>query len=448
MERRRFVNTYHNFHTAYAANGGGRLSTTVGDALLAYMKVFGYHHTRTQTPAQLTSSLAQVWEEIALQQEAQPIDVKLTPEEEKRRGLLAKMFAPGEDRQLKVAFIYDKTPLTSGWTYSHESGRLHVQRVFKGQIETTAYENAMAGDLGAVIEGAIAAGNTTIFTTSPRMLPASLRAAVEHPEVTILNCSLNKSHRYIRTYYARMYEAKFIVGAIAGTLAENDALGYVCDYPIYGQIAGSNAFALGAQMVDPRIKVYLEWSSVGGVDAATRRLRERGISLISSQDMAMLEGGERGAFGLYKVTETEKYNLVMPVWQWGVYYETIIRSILNNSFQTAYQESSRALNYYWGMSAGVEERFLSSHLPESTKKLAALLPEAICSGISDPFHGPLYRQDGVLVDGEDHTLSLEQIINMDWLVSNVVGEIPEYQDLTEEARATVDIVGVEPATEG
>ena len=30
--------------------------------------------------------------------------------------------------------------------------------------------------------------------------------AVAHPEVYILNCSLNAPHPYIRTYYGRMYE--------------------------------------------------------------------------------------------------------------------------------------------------------------------------------------------------------------------------------------------------
>ena len=136
-----------------------------------------------------------------------------------------------------------------------------------------------------MIEQAIADGNTVIFTTSSRMLPASLRVAVEHPEVTILNCSLNKSHRYIRTYSVRLYEVKFIIGAIAGSLAQDGQLGYICNYPIYGQIAGINAFALGAKMVNPRAKVYLEWSSVDGMEEAKRRLADRQINLISLQSL-------------------------------------------------------------------------------------------------------------------------------------------------------------------
>lgn len=446
-ERSRFTTTYHYFRQAYEELGGGRLPTTVGDAMLAYMKVYGYQDLRGQSPSEMKNSIAKVWEEITLQQEEAPIDVKLTPEEAKKKSLFSLMLSGGQERELKVAFVHDKNPVISGWTYAHELGRAYVQRVFKGRIVTTAYEQALDGDPLEVIQQAIADGNTTIFTTSPRLLPASLRAAVDHPEINILNCSLNKSHRYIRTYYARVYEAKFIIGAIAGTMARDGRVGYICDYPIFGQIAGINAFALGLQMVNPQAVVHLEWSSVVGTAAAVRRLTDQGIHLISSQDAARLQEGSRSSFGLYRLEGDQKNVLAMPLWQWGVYYETIIRSILNHSFRSEYEESSKALNYYWGMSSGVVELLCSSKLPDSTRKLAELLEQAICSGICNPFRGPLTTQEGRVIDGEGHFLSLEQIIQMDWLVQNVVGTIPSYEELSDEGKATVDIVGVDRATE-
>ncbi len=449
-ERSHFTTTFHYFRQHYLAMGGGKLATTVGDAMLAYMKVYGYQELRLQSPAEMKRSIAKVWEEITLQQEEAPIDVKLTPEEEKEKrkpGLLSLVLGGGGEQALKVAFIHDKNPTISGWTYAHELGRSHVQRVFRGQILTTAYEQALDGDPLEVIERAVADGNTVLFTTSPKLLPASLRAAVDHPEVNILNCSLNKSHRYIRTYYARMYEAKFIIGAIAGTLSRDGRAGYICDYPIFGQIAGVNAFALGMQMVNPQAQVYLEWSSAVGTWEAARRLTDQGISLISSQDAARLLEGSRSSFGLYRVEGDSRDVLAMPLWQWGVYYETIIRSILNGTFQSEYQESGKALNYYWGMTAGVVEVLCSSRLPDSTRKLSKLLEQSICAGICTPFRGPITTQDGWQAAGEEQYLSPEQIIRMDWLVGNVIGTIPTYEQLSEEGKATVDIVGVDRATE-
>ena len=48
-------------------------------------------------------------------------------------------------------------------------------------------------------------GNQVIFTTTPRLMQATIRAAVEHPDLKFLNCSLNMPHPAIRTYYGRMY---------------------------------------------------------------------------------------------------------------------------------------------------------------------------------------------------------------------------------------------------
>ena len=344
---------------------------------------------------------------------------------------------------MKVAFVYDRTPESSGWIYGHELGRRHIDRVFQGSIETTAY-NASDNDAFTVLEQAVSDGNTVLFTTSPRLLPDSLRAAVEHPQVTVLNCSLNQSHRYIRTYYARMYEVKFIIGAIAGALSEGASVGYICDYPIYGQIAGINAFAFGVQMVSPNTKVLLEWSSVGDISSALKRLTESGVSIVSSQDLSC--PSEQQQFGLYQVSGEGQVNLALPVWHWGVYYEALLRRIRNKSLQSEYAQSNKALNYYWGMSAGVVDLFCSNKLPDSVKRLASILRDGLCGGCCDPFRGPLYAQGGHQIAQAEQTLSAEQIIGMDWLAENVIGAIPVYEELDETGKATVGIAGIDAST--
>lgn len=446
-ERSGFATAYYYFRQAYESLGGRSLSSTVGDALLACIRIYGYPELRRASPAEVKKLVSRAWEEITLQQEETPIDVKLDPAEEKEEGLLFGVLPLPRTRPapMKAAFIYDKTPETSGWTYGHELGRQYVQNVFQGELETAAYFRATDGDPLELIERAIAEGNTAVFTTSPRLLPASLRAAVDHPRTAIFNCSLNTSHRYIRTYYARMYEVKFIIGAIAGSLAGDEPVGYICDYPIFGQVAGVNAFALGAQMVNPRCRVYLEWYAVGGAAAAARRLTDRGVRLISSMDMANRTDREQRNFGLFRIDGEKQTGLAMPVWRWGVYYEAMLRHMRSKSFQAEYAASSKALNYYWGLSAGVVEALVSEKLPDGTRKLAALLHDGICSGSCVPFRGPLRTQDGRLALAAEESLAPEQIINMDWLTENIVGSIPAYEELDDVGRATVGIVGVEPS---
>ena len=447
-ERRDFSAACYYFRRAYEANGGKRLSTTVGDAMLAYIQIYGYPSLRQAGEDEIKKLVGKVWEEITLQQEPAPIDVKLAPSEEKEKdGLLSKVLPKGRPDMLKVAFIHDKEPDTSGWTYGHELGRQYVENVFQGEIETSAYFHATDTDPLELIERAIGEGNTVVFTTSPRLLPASLRAAVDNPKAVILNCSLNKPHRYIRTYYARMYEAKFIIGAIAGSLAGDEPIGYVCDYPIFGQVAGINAFALGVQAVNPRSRVYLEWYALGGAAAASQRLLDRGAKLISSMDLAKLSDRMSKNMGLFLIEDGKQTGLAMPVWRWGVYYEAMLRQIRSRTFQAEYSESSKALNYYWGLSSGVVDVLLSEKLPSGTKKLASLLRRSICAGDCDPFRGPLTAQGGAGMLGEDQGLSPEQIMNMDWLADNVVGSIPAYEELDDVGQATVGVMGVEPSTQ-
>ena len=165
-----------------------------------------------------------------------------------------------------------------------------------------------------------------IFTTTPELVEAALKVALSHPEVIILNCSLNVPHKYVRTYYGRMYEAKFIMGAVAAAYSETNDIGYVADYPIYGMTANINAFALGAKMINPRSRVYLEWETLK--DQSSNNLFDtKQILLVSNRDMIAPNNKSR-QFGLCKIEGDKIVNLAMPVWNWGVFYERILRRIL------------------------------------------------------------------------------------------------------------------------
>ena len=447
-ERSQFKTAFYNLKKAFQELQGESVNVTPSDAMLTYLKIYGFEDLISKSNEQIKQSLLKIWEEVRLLENDENIDLKEVPEERqdnRKQRFWKKIFGDNEDRQQQVAFIYDKNPVTSGWTYGHELGRQHIQKVFDGKVLTTSYEDAMDEDPQMVLKQAIQDGNNIIFTTSAKFLSPSLSVAVENPEVIIFNCSLNKPHRYICTYYARMYEVKFLIGAIAGAMADENKVGYLCDYPIYGQIAGINAFALGVQMVNPRAKVYLEWSCIDGAEAAVNRLKQRGIRIISSQDLKKPAGEERIAFGLYEYEDEKKVNLAMPIWNWGVYYEKLIRSMMDKTFQTEYESSKKAINYYWGMSAGVVELICSNHLPESVKKLVGVLQDAICNGSFKPFQGVIKMQNGEQLEGSDGVLSLQQIIDIDWLLENVEGEIPEYEELSEEGKETVKSAGAPKA---
>ena len=444
-EQRTFAAAYHKFEKAYMLVGGAKLQSTIGDALLSYLQIYDYQELIESDPDDIKANLSKMWEDVALMDAEEPIELKTDPPEEKsaRQGLLSRVLSPSEPEVIQVGFVYDGTPAKSGWVHEHEEGRLYVQSKFEDKIDTATYPNALADDPYEVIVKAIDDGCTVIFTTSPRLIQASLKAAVEYPDVIIMNCSLNLGHRYILTYYARIYETKFILGAVAGSLSDSGKLGYVCDYPIYGQIAGINAFALGAQLTNPRARVYLEWSCVKGADEAAKALAEQDIHYISSQDTAKFLEDDRDTYGLSYVNGDKREVLVDSVWCWGRYYEEILSRIFDKSLQAEYNKSDKALNYYWGMSTGVVDVWCRDTLQAPSRRLVDFLKESIKHNICIPFLTPLTLQSGEVIGEEQKSLTLDQIINMDYLVDNVIGDIPKYEELSPMGKATVDTAGVE-----
>lgn len=440
-EKEIFYSLYYRFRSVYEAKGGSKLPITVGDALLSYIEVYGYDEINNKLPAEIREDLGKIWSEFVILKEEQPVEHVLEPVEKAPAKKIISRIIPTAPKCLKIAFVNDKTAETSSWTYAHELGRQHLSDTFGTQVQTTAYNNALAeGKAGEIIEQAIADGYKVIFTTTPQLVSASLKAAVDHPEVRIFNCSLNISHSYIRTYYARLHEAKVLTGIIAGALADDNRIGYIADYPIFGMAANINAFALGASMSNPRAKIYLKWSTVMGSNPVAE-FKEEGTLLVSGQDMITPGTGNR-EFGVFKL-ENGISNVATAVTDWGQLYERLVKNILNTGVtKEAPADAKKSLNYWWGLDAGVVDVITSTKLSSGTMRLIDLVRRTISSGEFHPFEGELYAQGGVMVNKEG-LLSPEQIVRMDWLAENVEGRIPSLSELKPEARPIVSLQGLE-----
>ena len=433
-----FMKVMFDFSRAYKSSGGDRLPITMGDALVAFMNVFGYEYMLTMTEEDYQKNILKVWKEFVVQIEKDNVDLVLDPQKVREKRSPLKYFVP--EKKLTVAFLYPKTVEESDWIYDHELGRNYLENSFPGKIHTLCVENVTTDRLESVLNEVIAEGANIIMEIAPQMMTPSLKVAVENPEVKILNCSLNTPHKAIRTYYARMYEAKFISGIVAGALTENDKIAYVADYPIYGMIANINAFALGAACVNPRAKVYLEWSTKKGYNL-DKFLTEHDIHYVSNQDM-VTPVSESRQFGLYKYENGETTNLVMPLWNWGIFYEKMIRSIYEGKYQSEDNEESKALNYWWGMSAGVIDFICSNHVPAGVQRLSKYIKHNISTGDLVPFYGEIRAQDGTVKNLEEEAMTPFDIMEMDWLVENVIGEIPATEQITDDAKSVVEIKGV------
>ena len=440
-----FVSCFLSFKNAYDARGGERFDYPAGDAFLRFIHIHGYEHVKDMLPSEMAKNVAKTWAEFELLSENNAVELRMDPTlNEPKKNILSYLLPkPGNgNRKLKVGFIYENTPQDSDWCYTHELGRQYIDDTFGDQIETLSITNVKPDkDDVAAIEMMVKNKADLVFVTSPSMIMASLKEAIAHPEVKILNCSLNTSHKYIRTYYARMYEAKFLTGLIAGALTDNDKIGYVAGYPVYGVTANINAFALGAKFVNPRAKIYLEWSSVKNSNPAEAFKRE-GIRYVSDQDMITPTSTAR-RFGLYSIDDETTQHIAMPMWHWGAFYEKMIQSILSGSWNREQDaDNVKALNYWWGLSADVVDLIMSTKLPVETQRMVTTFKEMISKDLFEPFADELKDQKGKVRNQKGRNLTPEQIITMDWLLDNVIGKIPELEELEEGCEPIVKAQGI------
>ncbi len=441
-EQKTFRAYYQYFREAFTAVKGQKLDLLPEEALLLWLRVYPFRDLGKLSANELKKAMESLWPDMVSISQAEPVQVETQPDVQVKTGLLS-MLLPGSLEHLNVAFIHQLSPESSTWAQGHEEGAQYLAQVLPEQVSVRTYCHADSPELTRQrIEQAIDEGAQVIFTTAPKLSRETLKAAVKYPKVKFLNCSVDAPYSSVRTYYSRIYEGKFITGAIAGAMSDNNRIGYVGSYPIFGVPASINAFALGAQLTNPRARIDLRWSCVKGspVDDFIRD----GIRVISNRDVPSADKMylEFGSYGTYFLDSDGKMRtLGSPCWMWGKFYEHVVRGILNGAWERG-KETGQAVNYWWGMDSGVIDVEFSKHLPDGLQQLADILRRGLQKRTIDPFRRRIVAQDGTVINSGNRILSADELLHMDWLCENVDGVIPAFADIEPFAQATVRELGI------
>ena len=458
----------------------------LGDAFLVYLRIFAGDALTTQPDRVVEKKLRSIRKEFAIAKNKDNVSLVESSDEAVNAGGLitkAEKLVTGPDsllskvlpavsyskkNPLKAAFIYDKMPEESNWLSDHEIGRHDLEKAYDGLVKTERFiiSGETTGEHHATFdeaaEAAVRWGADVVFTPSVRQMDDSLRAAVKYSDVKFLNCSINLAHHAVRTYYAKLYEAKFLAGLVAGAAAAADGshkIGYCSGMPVYGTVACINAFAIGAAMTDPNVKICLDWSAKQDANWWWNMVND-GIHVLSAVDSLHNTDGS-AAYGVCHVEKCEPgmgndlsgscliTNLASPVYRWGKLYEIIIRTIIEGTYSSsAVDKKDRATNYWWGMISGAVDIEISDAISSYTRQLVEILRRDIINGNFNPFDGELRSQEGTIRRAGDAALTSMDVIKMDWLNENIIGEIPKIDTLVEEAKATVKLSGVEKSKTG
>ena len=425
------------FTEQYLALTKGRQVQPCGDAFLTYLTAFGFNDVKDDDLEKTGERIRLMVREFELRDGR----VNLVMERDQAKGavpvpLISALFRPSK---VKAAFLFNRSVEDSAWNYWHNLGRLEAEEKLAGRLETAARIVPSRADFAEEISGLIADGYTAIFATSPVMLNSSIEPALSHPDVKFLCCSLLSNYTNIRTYYIRFYEAKFLLGLAAGILSDNGKIGYIADFPIYGAPAAANAFALGARMVNPQARIYLNWFSASWFKA-DNPFEDPEIRVICNRDITAPNHDARD-YGLYLREGREIINMATLIPRWGPFYRMMIERILNGTFNQS-ESKEKVTNYWWGFGSHVLDVAFSSRFDPYAARIINHFREELRAGTFSPFEGELRDQAGALRCPADRRLTPAEILCMDYLADNIVGTLPQPEELIETAQPLVRLQGI------
>ncbi len=427
---------YNTFRRIYHELGGQKISITTGDAFLEYSKIYGI--PKIYDEKYLMENLKEFIKELRFINNNTVSDIQIDPIEKPQNTVfstLSNLIKP--QKTLKIAFAHARNKETSGWTYAHELGRLYIEDLFEDQISTLYVENVPEDeDSYYTIKTLAEENNDVIFTTSPIYFNSTLKCALEYPKIKFFNCSEYKPYAHVNNYFGRTYEPRFLTGIIAGAMTKTNIIGYVATSPAPEVISSINAFALGAKLVNPYAEIKISWTNAWNSPIkstnCTEKLIAKGADIIANQTRIVPSSiSER--FGVYSMLcsvdpiskKPDKY-LSAPIWNWGIFYEKIIKNVMSGTFKTVtdmFSNNQRMTNLWWGMNSGVLDIYYSKkYVPEETRKLVRLMRNMIIDNYYHPFTGPIKDNKGNLILEKDAVIDSEKILFMDWFVENVETE--------------------------
>lgn len=431
---------YMPFRKMYLEAGGQNLAGTTGDAFTLYAKFYGIPQELDQE--HVREVMPRLMSEITPYTSEEDNEVEVLEDETsiKPKTIFGTLATTLSSKKVKIGFVYARTIASSGWTYSHELGRQHIEKRY-GEHVTTGFIDLVPEDKRAyeVIKAFASDGYDVIFTTSEVFKRATISCAIEMPNIKFFNCSGSKPYVNMSNYFGRTYEPRFLTGIIAGAMTKSNIIGYTATERNPEVVSCINAFTIGARMVNPDAVVKVLWTGEWNNPKVTTDLSEEligaGADVISNKNLIVPRDITK-AYGVYAMlcdidADTKKPNhyLAAPIWNWGIFYEKIVGSILSGGYQRVVaqkEQNKRLVNFWWGMESGVLDLYYSkTHLPKQTARLVEAMKKMIQTDQLDPFEGPIIDSEGNVRVTPDETLSADEILHMDWFVEGVELSNPE-----------------------
>ncbi len=342
-------------------------------------------------------------------------------------GTWAGIAGAASDGPTKAAWIYVGPHNDGGWSQAHDAGRLYVQKKLGSKVQTTYKENVPEGpQVAQVIDSLVRDGNKIIFGTSFGYQNYMAAAAKKYPDVDFEQATGTKQAKNLAEYYGAGEDGIYLSGMAAGAATKTNTIGYIVPFAIPEVIRHANAFTLGAQAVNPKVKVKIIWTNSWFAPDKEKKAAENlhtsgGVDVVGQNVDSPAAGQYAESAGIPWVgydSNSQKFApkswLTAATYDWGPYYLKRVNAAADGSWKTGF--------YYGSLKDGFVQ--LAPYGPKvtaATKSAIAKKKAALENGSFYEFTGPLTDQSGKVRVAAGKKLTVPDLYAINWFVKGIEG---------------------------
>lgn len=325
---------------------------------------------------------------------------------------------------IKIGFILTGGKYDEGWNGQHYAAMQKVCDKLGAKLLVKEHIVENTGACTDAIRCLAEDGVNMIFLTSYAYPAEAIRVVGEYPQIAFAGITAEHTAKNLTAYFTRLYQARYLSGIIAGMRTRSNTIGYVAAMPNAEVNRGINAFALGAQSVNPTVEVVVAWTNSwqdGSKEElnARRLVQETGADVLTyhQNQKYVAEAAEKlgvDFIGYHEaLTGYSNHNLTSVVCHWEAYYHDIVKRYLKGVL------NAKKINWL-----GIEQNtvYLSPYSERVTEEMRKRVEYAKQNMLDGHFifAGELYDNEGNLRCAADEAMSDDILLKkMDWLVKGV-----------------------------